>query len=185
MLTIDHHEYRVLENLIDGTPIVIRALQPADKPILQEGMHHLSKDSLYNRFFTWKTELSSKELSFFTELDFVDHVGLLASLITPDGERPLGVGRYIACKELKSRRAAEIAFAVDEEFQGRGVGKLLLKHLVTIARQNHLKEFVAYVLPDNKKMLGVLYKSGLPLRCKQDEAGVLDVRLQLNDDKSP
>ena len=180
MLTVDLHEYQASERLVDGSPVVIRALHPEDKPILQEGMHHLSKDSLYNRFFTWKTELSSRELSFFTELDFIDHVGLLASLMTPDGERPLGVGRYIACKELKAERAAEIAFAVDEEFQGRGVGKLLLKHLIEIARQNQLEEFVAYVLPDNKKMLAVLHKSGLDLRCKQDAAGVLEVRLRLN-----
>ncbi|HEY9682992.1 MAG TPA: GNAT family N-acetyltransferase [Oculatellaceae cyanobacterium] len=179
MLTAKLQDYQASEVLADGSQITVRALHPEDKPILQEGMHHLSKNSLYNRFFTWKTELSPKELSFFTELDFVDHVGLLASLVTPEGERPLGVGRYIACKELKSIHAAEIAFAVDEEFQGRGIGKLLMKHLIVIGRQNHVKLFVAYVLPGNRKMLAVLYGSGLPVTRNQDEAGVLEIRLRL------
>lgn len=179
MATIQAQAYEARELTLAGQSVLIRSIRAEDKPILQEGMHHLSKESLYARFFTFKSELSDVELKFFTEMDFVHHVGLMATLTTADGDRPVGVGRYIMSKDLEKDNRAELAFAVDDEYQGLGIGTLLLKHLTVIGKANKLSQFVAFVLPTNRKMLGVLRQSGLPIQYKKDDAGVLEVTLDL------
>src|SRR5215467_13366357 len=87
--------YLSTDELRDGRKVSIRAIRPEDKPILQESWHHLSRQSQYFRFFAEKDELTEQELEFFTDIDFVHHVGLLASIINGDAEVPAGVGRYI------------------------------------------------------------------------------------------
>lgn len=174
----DH--YLAEDVLKNGNKVIIRAIKPEDKPILQEGMHHLSRESIYSRFFSVKRELSPDELTQFTELDFVHHVGLLASVIKKRLAVPVGVGRYIMPSDEKMADTAEVAFAVDERFQGQGIGKLLMKHLTIIAREQGLKQFVAYVLPDNFKMQAVFAASGLPL-IKKTEQGLIKFTMSLAD----
>ena len=86
----------------------------------------------------------------------------------------VGGGRYFVVRP----GTAEIAFAVVDEFQGQGLGSALMRHLITIARDAGLKEFVAEVLPDNAAMLKVFEKSGLSLTRKR-EAQVVHVALLL------
>ncbi len=177
---LDSQHYVAYEKLRDGRDIVIRSIRPEDKPVLQEGMHHLSRESLYFRFFTGKTELSEKELTFFTEIDFIHHVGLLASLLVSGAEAvPIGVGRYIMTDRTKALENAELAFAVDEKFQGLGVGTHLMKHLTKIGRAQGLKKFTAFVLPQNIKMQAVFMCCGLPMTQVHNDAGVLEMTLSL------
>ena len=90
-----------------------------------------------------------------TEVDFVDHVGLVATLGT-DPEQPLvGVGRYMVCEDAQKHNRAEVAFAVLDEHQGKGIGSLLLQHLAIIGRARGVREFLAEVLTDNKQMIAV------------------------------
>ena len=86
----------------------------------------------------------------------------------------VGGGRYFVVRP----GTAEVAFAVVDEFQGQGLGSGLMRHLITIARDAGLKEFIAEVLPDNAAMLKVFEKSGLSLTRKR-EAQVVHVVLQL------
>jgi len=171
-------DYLAHETLLDGRKLVIRAIRPEDKPILQEGMHHLSPQSLYFRFFGHKKELSVKELNYFTEIDFIHHVGLLASIVENGQEVPAGVGRYIVSDKPEDS-CAELAFAVDEKYQGHGIGTHLLKHLTIIARAEGLKEFRARVLSDNKKMLAVFEACELAKKQDYEELGIFDIRLSL------
>jgi RimJ/RimL family protein N-acetyltransferase len=171
--------YVAHDTLVDGSEIVIRAIRPDDKPLLQEGMHHLSSESLYFRFFGHKRELSDGELKYFTELDFVHHVGLAAFLEDKGREIPVGVARYIMSDDTKLTDSAELAFAVDEQYQGRGIGKLLMKHLTIIAHEEGLKKFTARVMADNVKMLAVFETCGLPKTKTYDELGILDITLEL------
>jgi GNAT superfamily N-acetyltransferase len=73
---------------------------------------------------------------------------------------------------------AEVAFAVIDKFQGKGIGSLLMRHLTRVARNAGLKEFIAEVLPGNAEMLSVFGKSGLKSSTKR-EAGSVSVRLEL------
>lgn len=170
--------YIANEKLPDGRSLVIRAIRSDDKPILQEGWHHLSKQSQYFRFFTSKGELTEQELAFFTNIDFKHHVGLLASIVVDDSETPVGVGRYIVT-DGEACRTAELAFTVVEEYQGLGIATILLKHLIVIAKSQGISEFTAFVLPENKGMLKVLHKSGLKERQTLNSVGVWEISLPL------
>lgn len=171
--------YTVEEKLLDGRSLLVRAVRPTDKPILVEGMKHLSAESSYYRFLTPKRELTTKELQFFTELDFHNHVALLAIVKVDGKEYPAGIGRYVLMDAAKEPDCAELAFVVEDEFQHRGIATLLLKHLGIIARASGIKRFKAIVLADNLKMLDVFKHSGLPFASKIHTAGVLELTLSL------
>lgn len=163
--------YAADEVLRDGGSIHIRAVRPDDRARLREHFYGLSERSIYFRFFGLKRSLNDAELTRLTNLDFVDHVALAATLRDDRGERFIGVARYIRCPD---RSRAEVAFAVLDEHQGRGIGTLLLEHLSRIARAGGIVELQADVLGDNNRMLGVFAKSGYKVT-RSAEAGVIHV----------
>jgi GNAT superfamily N-acetyltransferase len=172
-------DYLAFDKLKDGRTVEVRAICPEDKSLLEEGMHHLSKQSLYFRFFIFKNDLSSKELDYFTNLDFVSHVALLAGLFENGRFSPAGTARYIVSSDQATPDSAEFAVTVAEEYQSMGFGTVLMRHLAKIARENGLKELTGLVLPENNKMLGLLNKCGLPYTRSIDKAGEWEVRLKL------
>jgi acetate---CoA ligase (ADP-forming) len=161
--------------LRDGSSIHIRALRPEDKPLLLEHFQSLSQKSVYFRFFGVKKRLTEEELIRFTELDFVNTVALVATLRVGDRERIIGVGRYTAMPgDQEAFKQAEVAFAVLDEYQGRGIGTLLLEHLAPIACANGITRFEADVLGENNVMLQVFAMSGFKVS-RSLEAGVYHV----------
>ena len=165
----DPRHYAVEEVLRDGRSIHIRAIRPDDRARLVEHFARLSARSVYFRFFGAKRRLTDQELDHFTRLDFVDQVALIATLVERGEERIIGVGRYAA---LPARRAADVAFAVADEHQGRGIGSLLLDHLLRIARARGIVEFHADVLGENNRMLEVFAATGFVVT-SSTEAGVV------------
>ena len=153
----DPARYSADEVLRDGGQILIRAICPNDKQRLLEHFARLSQRSIYQRFFGFKRALSDQDLRNFTELDFIDHVGLAATIGAGDDERIIGVGRYM---RSGGRDSAEVAFAVLDDYQGHGIGTVLLKHLAHIARQAGIRQFVADVMSSNRQMLEVFANSG-------------------------
>jgi acetyl coenzyme A synthetase (ADP forming)-like protein len=178
--------YSVTEILKDGGSIQIRAIRPDDKQRLLDHFSGLSQRSVYFRFFGAKKRLTDDELKRFTEPDFVRHVGLVATLRTDGEERIIGVGRYMAVDRGRDAVAgvadasddvphtAEVAFAVSDDHQGRGIGTLLLEHLVPLARANGVTAFEADVLGENNQMLEVFAHSGFVVK-RSIEAGVVHV----------
>jgi len=150
-------KYSATERLRDGRSIEIRALKPEDQADLIAAVGRLGAQSMYRRFFGAKRYFSDKEVVFFVNVDFTNHVALVA--VVQDGNRAAIVagGRYV----MQRPGVAEVAFAVIDEYQGHGIGAALLRHLATIARDGGLTEFTAEVLPDNAAMLKVFEKSGL------------------------
>ena len=145
---------------------------------MREAVHRLSAESLYSRFFGVKHGLSQAELVYFTEVDFVDHVALVAFLREDDADLLVGGGRYIVC-EREPRVTAELSFAVDDSHQGLGIATALLGHLTRIARVAGVAELRAIVLAENRKMLEVFSHSRLPQ--KVERAGdVVKVRFSLD-----
>src|SRR5471030_178968 len=136
----DVAHYNVEEILRDGGSIHIRALRPNDRERLLQHFKGLSQDSIYHRFFGLKRTMTDEELVRLTKLDFVTHVGLVATLRDPDGERFIGVARYI---RVDDPTHAEVSFAVLDEHQGRGIGSVLLDHLSRIARSSGIVELEA------------------------------------------
>ena len=178
-------KYHVTERLADGSALTIRAIHPDDRQRFAQAFEEFAKspDSVHFRFHGFKRSLSQDEAIRMTEVDFVDHVALVATL-GDHLERPLiGVGRYIVCSAPKRNRA-EVAFAVLDEHQGKGIGSLLLQHLVSIARAQGLREFEAEVLADNHSMIGVLEGSRFPIQLST-EFGVARVLLTIAGQPKP
>jgi len=144
--------------LRDGGSIHIRAIRPDDKDRLQAHFHALGFDSVRFRFLGAKKDLTPRDLQYFTELDFSQHVGLVAVRRLEDREEFIGVGRYI-CAEDDHRRA-EFALAVVDDWQGRGVGTLLMEHLARLAAADGVERFEAEILATNRKMFDVVVALG-------------------------
>jgi GNAT superfamily N-acetyltransferase len=120
--------------------------------------------SLHRRFFVVKRGFSEKEIAFFMNIDFVNHVALIV-LAEEDGRSVIiGGGRYVVTEPGK----AEIAFVVIDDYQGQGIGTLLMRHLAIVARKAGLKELIAEVLPENAAMRKVFSKFGFQARRGSD-----------------
>lgn len=160
-------DYHVYDELKDGRKVLIRAVRPEDGVHLQDGLNRLSNRSAYMRFHTPKKSLNKKELSYLTELDFDHHVGIGAVLLDNHKLQAIGVARYVTFGE-ESPKKADIAFTVHDDFQGLGIGTLLLKHLVILAEEKSVAILEAIVLNENIAMLRILEKSGLKINKRVD-----------------
>jgi RimJ/RimL family protein N-acetyltransferase len=169
-------EYSAVELLRNGRRIEIRAVKPDDRTRLVAAVESVSPQSLYRRFFTARRGLTEQEIDFFLNIDFVTHVALIAVMEEGGKQQIVGGGRYVVLRP----GAAELAFAVVDEYQGQGICAALMRHLCAIAREAGLRELVAEVLPDNLPMLRVLDTSGLRLTTKR-ESQVVHVALQLSE----
>jgi RimJ/RimL family protein N-acetyltransferase len=146
----------VTEKLRDGRSVVIRALKPEDRSAMLSAVGRVGAQSLYRRFFGPKRGFSETEVDFFVNVDFVKHVALVASVDESGKDTIIGGGRYIVTEP----GAAEVAFAIVDGYQGKGIGTALLQHLVAIARDGGLERLVAEVLPENAPMLAMFRKCG-------------------------
>jgi GNAT superfamily N-acetyltransferase len=156
--------YSAVETLRDGRRVDIRALRQDDRSEILAAVGRTSPESLYRRFFTVKRGFTKEETAYFLNIDFVDHVALVA--VVEEACRPAIVGGagYIATQPGK----AQIAFAVSDQYQGHGIGAALMRHLAGIARGAGLRELNADVVPENEAMLKVIAKSEIPLRTRRE-----------------
>ncbi|MGI9542198.1 MAG: GNAT family N-acetyltransferase [Cyclobacteriaceae bacterium] len=176
---MDPSSYEVEETTLTGESLFIRPIKPEDKCLFAEAFTHLSKRSIHLRFFGAKAELSTNELIYLSELDFVNHVGLLAGLDEQGERHYVGVARYVKLTGSNLPDAAEIALTVLDDYQGKGIGTCLLKHLIKIARSQHIMSFHAEVLSENAPMLELLGETGLPMK-RTISKGIALVELQLS-----
>ncbi len=147
----------------------IRAIRPDDKGALMAGFRRLSEDTVYRRFFHNKRDMTPQELEYYTEIDFVRHVGLVAVIEEDGKERIIGGGRYIGFSGPSGESRAELAFTVADDFQGLGLATHFLRHLIEIARAKGIEVFEAEVLSGNRSMLRVFEKSGLPMATQKTD----------------
>ena len=171
--------FQTVVSLRDGTTIRIRAIRPDDKHRLLGHFSRLSAQSVYRRFLGNKTALTPEDLAHFTELDFVDAVGLVATTLGQgDQERIVGVGRYFADTSAPGvARRAEMAFAVEDAHQGRGIATRLLEQLLLFARDGEIAVLEADMLADNVHMLHVFQRMGFTT--SRSSCGVIRVSLPL------
>jgi acetyl coenzyme A synthetase (ADP forming)-like protein len=147
--------------LRDGSSLHLRAIQPGDKERLRDHFQRLGPESVRQRFFGMKKELTPEDLRYFTELDFEEHVGLVGTHRDAGGERFVVVGRYFRLEPAEDGiERAEFALAVADEWQGRGAGTLMLEQLAQLASQAGIERFEADVLAGNAHMLELLAHIG-------------------------
>ena len=156
--------YSATDTLRDGRAVQVRALRREDESELLQDFEQGSTESLHRRFFAVKRHFSEEEKDFLFHADFITNVVLLA--IIDEGARQVIAGgvRYV----LTAPRAAELAFSVLDRYHGQGIGSVLMRHIVALARQAGLKTLTAEVLPENLAMLKILQRSGLFVSTSND-----------------
>jgi GNAT superfamily N-acetyltransferase len=171
-------DYRAEDTLRNGLAIVIRAVRPDDHDRLANAFKALERETVYTRFFGYKQEITDAEFAQVDAMDFVRDVMLVVTTQSAAGEIVIGGSRYIAHDAGSGRLVAEVAFTIEEDYQGLGIASRLLQHLAGIARQSGIASFEAEVLAGNKAMLAVFERSGLPMS-RAREGGVVHLTLDL------
>ncbi|MFE6337595.1 GNAT family N-acetyltransferase [Streptomyces sp. NPDC057798] len=161
----DRHEYPAHWEadvvLRDGGTARIRPITVDDAERLVSFYEQVSDESKYYRFFAPYPRLSAKDVHRFTHHDFVDRVGLAATI----GGEFIATVRYdrIGADGMPASAPAdeaEVAFLVQDAHQGRGVASALLEHIGAVARERGIRRFAAEVLPANTKMIKVFTDAG-------------------------
>ncbi|MFF9523855.1 GNAT family N-acetyltransferase [Streptomyces achromogenes] len=165
--------------LRDGGTARIRPITVDDADRLVSFYEQVSDESKYYRFFAPYPRLSAKDVHRFTHHDFVDRVGLAATI----GGEFIATVRYdrIGTDGLPASAPAdeaEVAFLVQDAHQGRGVASALLEHIAAVARERGIRRFAAEVLPANTKMIKVFTDAGYTQK-RSFEDGVVRLELDL------
>ena len=153
-MTIDAED-SVYALLTDGATIEIRPARPGDFDAVRDMHAKMSPKNLYLRFFSMSPSAAEQEARRICREPAPDHAALLAVL---DGE-VVGCGTYE--QDGAGSRSAEVALAVDDDRHKRGIGMLLLEHLVALGRGRGFRAFTAETLSENAAMLRVFADAGL------------------------
>ena len=160
--------------LRDGGTLRLRSPGRDDGGALLAFFTELSARSLYLRFHGLP-ELGPRLVESLAEPDWQERGALLGALVDADGERVVAVANYV---RLRDPKVAEAAFAVADEQQGRGIGTRLLEQLAQRAAEVGIERFTAYVMADNRAMLGVFEAAGFELT-RELESGELEVQFPI------
>ena len=152
--------------LSDGTRLGLRPIRPDDEPRLVALYDHLSRHTAYQRFFTVMKRLPPDWAHFLANVDYRRRLALVVEH-EPAAEL-VAVARYESTGEAGT---AEIAFVVQDGWQDRGLGTLLLGELLAAAEARGIRRFLAYVLADNRRMLDLLHRFTEVLE-RKTESGV-------------
>lgn len=170
-------EYEFDVVLRDGEVAQFRPIRPDDGERMLGMFENMGPESRYFRFFRVKRELTPEELEYFTNVDYDDRMALIVS---QDGVM-VGVGRYDRAGD--DPRLAEVAFAVADGHQGRGIGTQLLQLLTVYARSRGITGFRAFVLPENVGMMRVFRNSGYALgRTLEEGVYTVDFPVEHSED---
>ena len=140
-----------------GEHMLVRPVRMTDEELLQDLFYRLSNDSTYKRFMGYKKSHPHQEMAELVNLDAEDSVGVVVCS-DDEGRQIVGMARYDVDP---ATNLADIAFVVQDEWQGRGVGTVLMKSMAEIGRARGLDGFTADVLASNKSMMMVFHRSGL------------------------
>ena len=162
---------------MDGAPVVIRPIRPDDKGMLSDGLRRLSPQSAQRRFLTPKRSFSRAELRYLTEVDGRDHVALVAENPVDPVRRLIAVARFVRLHD--EPEAADVAFTVADDWQGRGLGSLLGRHVAHSARNRDIRRFTATMQSDNVPAHRLMAKLTNHLEQRHVGSGVDELVLDL------
>jgi RimJ/RimL family protein N-acetyltransferase len=167
----------VLKRLPDGASILVRSIRADDKRMLEDGLRHLSDESVQRRFLTPKRSFSRAELRYLTEVDGRDHVALVAEYPGDPARRLIAVARFVRLAD--DPEAAEVAIVVADDWHRRGVGSLLAEQLAQRARRSGIRRFTATMSSDNVAAHRLMEKLTDHLDEHHTGAGVSELVLDL------
>ena len=160
----DHMKTTCLLN--DGTAIHFRPVHPTDEPLMRDLLYDLSQETIYYRFMSHSQRFGQKQIQNFVYIDHRKDVAIVGTLPEAFGDEIIIVGRYYL--DERSNRA-EVAFVIRDEWQSKGLGTFMFKHLVKIAMASGISGFTAEVLRNNKRMQAVFNHSGFKVQSMVEE----------------
>ena len=162
--------------LADGTPIAIRPIEKTDKKIELDFLNGLSSTTRYQRLLSTRNLLPG-ELRRLTEIDYEREMALIATIATDDGaaEQEIGVARYVR----DDGDGAELAIVIADRWQRRGLGALLLTHLIAAARDAGVRKLTGLTLATNPAMLQLAKRLGFVLRRQPGDPTLMQIALEL------
>jgi ribosomal protein S18 acetylase RimI-like enzyme len=166
-----------LAELKGGVRVRIRPIAPKDKERISQGWQYLSASTRYMRFLHPKSSLSKRELSYLTEIDYIDHFAWGAELVDDRDHLGIGIARYIRDKDDPS--VAEAAITVVDDYQRMGLGRILLQALTEAAQQNGIERFRAEVSTSNELAIKSLTRLGATPGAIEDSAMSLELQLPI------
>ena len=149
----------------------LRLIRPDDEPRLIALHDRLSEQTAYQRFFTVMRRLPTNWAHFLANVDYRTRLALVIERQEAEAIELIAVGRYEATADAG---IAEVAFVVQDGWQGKGLGRLLLQELLATAETRGIRRFRAYVLADNRRMLHLLSRYTKVVERRLD-AGVVDL----------
>ena len=162
--------------LRDRIKVHVRPIVPEDERLLHEAVAAMSERTVYFRFFSPIKRMSDALAHRLAVVDYSDRFAIVATAHRPGGkERIVGVARY---DRASGTDVAEVAVAVIDEFQRRGLGGQLLAELARVGRAHGILTFSLIVLPENREMLGLLRKMGWIHQAKLS-GGVYEISFDL------
>ena len=156
--------------LREGSTLRLRAPEQADADTLVRFFAELSDQSLYRRFHGHPS-VDARLVAPNLDPEWAERGALLGAVATDDGERVVALASYM---RLREREAAEVAFAVADDYQGRGIGTRLLEQLAARAAEQGIERFVAEVIAVNRPMLRVFSEAGFTVS-RTFAGGVVEV----------
>ena len=168
-------KYKTAVILKDGSTLHLRPIRQDDEERLLAFFYRMSPHTIYLRFHRVLTHLPKEEAQRFCTVDYDNTFALVATLGEETEERIIAVGRYTRLPRVD---AAELALVVEDAYQGRGIGTLLLEQIATIAREKGIRRFEAEVLVENEEIMKVLKDSGFRV-ANQVDSGVYRVVLDI------
>lgn len=160
-------------NMRDGTPILLRPLLPSDRDGVVVALREMSAESLQRRFFSGG-QPTDQIIDYLVSIDYINHFAWLVL----DARAPTegwATVRYVRRRDAAD--SAELAFAVKDAHQGRGLGTLLLGAIGAAASVGGIRDFTATLLSDNVPMRAVLAKANATFAF--DEPGVTRAELMV------
>jgi GNAT superfamily N-acetyltransferase len=160
--------------LPDGTHVRIRPWRHSDRQLLVSGFYRLSPTSSYRRFLSASPVLTKTMERDLTDIDHSEHEAIVA--LDERGREGLGIAHYV--RSVERRNVAEVALAVIDDWQGRGLGTLLLNVISARAREQGIKTFTALMLAENHEMRALLDRLG-PVRIIDADRRTVEVEVPI------
>jgi len=170
-------QYEKYIKIKDGTKVFLRPIKHDDEELWGELYNSLSSLTKYYRFFTDHPSPPTPELlEKYVYIDYVHDFALVALATENERERMVGVARYVLDPPPDS---AEIAVAVADDWQLRGLGTKMLMQLLQIMIKRKIKSVHGDIFLENRKMMQLMHESGFKLTKKEDSFGIRHFELQL------
>jgi RimJ/RimL family protein N-acetyltransferase len=166
--------------LRDGTLVRMRPIRADDAPRLVALYDHLSRDTRYGRFFSVMQRLPPDWARFHADVDYESRLALVVES-PDDSDTLIAVARYEPAGEPGT---AEVAFVVQDGWQDRGLGTVLFSKLLAAAQLNGIRQFRAWVLADNRRMLDLIARLGEVCQRSIDQ-GVVELSFTARPQRSP